>query len=185
MELINKYSNIKHKIHLILTKINYEYIDKLILDIHNRQINADIEIVNLHAYEFNKYTNESLMYTSKDSQIYNWLKKCQKIAQEYGLKLTIPDPTDKIDKCGSFWSRFQTWPVYGIDAKKYQENVIIGGCRAVVNGNLNTLGYIFDYNNIMDLWNNEHFALYRSNLIKGIYPDKECAKCQSFMGRHQ
>ena len=50
-------------------------------------------------------------------------------------------------------------------------------CAAVVRGNLNSLGYIFDYDNIMDAWNSKKLVEIRSNLLKGIYPSEYCKNC--------
>ena len=44
-------------------------------------------------------------------------------------------------------------------------------------GELNSLGYLFDYDNIIDAWNNEKLVQIRKNLIRGIYPDENCKKC--------
>jgi len=182
MEYINKHCNIKFKIHLILTKFNYLSIDKLIEEIFNRHINADLELVNLHPYNFNEITSLQAPFKSNDLEIINYLKNLEKIAKKFSINLSYPRPFDQpgTGKCNSFWTRFQTWPVKGIDEKRYHENIIIGGCNAVVKGDLSTLGYIFDYENIMDLWNNEYFVKYRTMLLAGAFPDKECVNCQSF-----
>lgn len=181
MKYISKHSNILFGAHLIITKHNYQNLNQIIEDLSKRRINARLEIVNLHPSNFNEFTSLDSVYTSKDEDITNALIDAKLHGKKKGIKVSIPDPFDKKEgQCGSFWTRFQTWPVKGNDPKRYHENVIIGGCNAVVKGNLNSLGYIFDYDNIMDLWNNEHFVKIRENLIKGIYPDKECVNCQSY-----
>lgn len=50
-------------------------------------------------------------------------------------------------------------------------------CAAVVNGKLNSLGYLFDYDNIMDAWNSPKLVEIRKNLLNGIYPSKYCKYC--------
>jgi len=111
------------------------------------------------------------------------LIEAERYAQESKVEISIPEPFDGQNRnCGSFWTRFQVWPVKGIDPKRYSENVIIGGCNAVVRGHLKSLGYFFDYNNIMELWNNDKFQTIRRNLLKGVYPDLECKTCQSYAG---
>ena len=42
---------------------------------------------------------------------------------------------------------------------------------------------VADYRNMMDLWNNEFFIKYRTMLLNGEYPDKECVNCQSYQKR--
>jgi hypothetical protein len=121
------------------------------------------------------------MYRSTDTNITDELYRIKAIGQECNIKVSFCKPSDSKDlMCGSFWARFQTWPVKGIPEERYHENVIVGGCNAVVKGNLNTLGFFFNYDNIMDLWNNDYFVTIRDNLMKGIYPDKECKDCQSY-----
>jgi MoaA/NifB/PqqE/SkfB family radical SAM enzyme len=184
MEYINKYSNIHFEVHYIITKHNYKHIDSLINDLASRKINCHIAIVNLYPHYFNDFTAVDSLYTSKDVEITAALQRAKELGEQRGIKVSIPLPADAGKGiCGSFWSRFQIWPVKGVDEKRYGENVIIGGCNAVVRGNLNSLGYLFDYKNVMELWNNEHFVKIRKNLLAGIYPDQECRFCQSYRGK--
>ncbi len=186
MEYINKYSNIHFEVHYIITKHNYQHIDKLINDLSRRRINCHIAIVNLHPYGFNDFTSPRSLYTSKDVHITNALQKAKELGKERGIPVSTPLPADAGPGiCGSFWTRFQTWPVKGIDRERYGENVIVGGCNAVVIGNLKSLGYLFDYDNIMELWNNEHFVTIRESLLRGVYPDKACQSCQNYNQKHQ
>jgi MoaA/NifB/PqqE/SkfB family radical SAM enzyme len=181
LEYLSKRSNVKFEIHYILTKTNYMSIDPLIRDLHSRQIRCYVAVVNLHPHNFNSFTSPDMMYRSSDTAITDELYRIENVGNKYGIEVKICKPSDSKDiKCGSFWSRFQTWPVKGIAEERYHENVIVGGCNAVVKGNLNTLGLFFDYKTIMDLWNNDYFLKIRSNLIKGIYPDTECKDCQAY-----
>ena len=50
-------------------------------------------------------------------------------------------------------------------------------CAAVVRGELSSLGYLFDYENIMDAWNNPVLVEIRENMIRGKYPDEWCKTC--------
>jgi MoaA/NifB/PqqE/SkfB family radical SAM enzyme len=181
MEYINRYSNIHFEVHYIITKHNYQHIDWLINDLARRRINCHVAIVNLHPHGFNEFTSLKSVYTSRDVKITSTLKEVQALGRKKGISVSIPTPFDRGKGiCGSFWTRLQTWPVNGIDENRYGENVIIGGCNAVIKGKLNTLGYIFDYDSIMELWNNEYLVKIRENLLKGIYPDYECRHCQNF-----
>ncbi|HUT22275.1 MAG TPA: radical SAM protein [Candidatus Bipolaricaulota bacterium] len=181
MEYLSKNSKIKFKSHLIITKHNYLKLNDLIDEFAKRKINTMLEIVNLHPHGFNELTSKDSVYLSGDVEITEALSAAKAYGKEKGVKVLIPLPFDKKEgRCGSFWTRFQTWPVKGNDPKRYGENVIIGGCNAVVLGDLSSLGYMFDYDNIMDLWNNERFVKIRKDLMNGIYPDKECANCQSY-----
>jgi MoaA/NifB/PqqE/SkfB family radical SAM enzyme len=186
MEYINKHSDIHFEVHYIITKHNYKDIDKLIDDLSRRRINCHISIVNLHPHGFNDFTSTFSLYTSKDVHITTALEKAKMLGRKRGIPVSIPLPADAGPGiCGSFWTRFQTWPVKGIDRGRYGENVIVGGCNAVVIGKLKSLGYIFDYINIMDLWNNEHFVRIRENLLRGIYPDEACQSCQNYNQKNQ
>jgi len=181
MEFISHHSNIRFEAHYLITKFKYEHINDLVRDLASRRINCNLAIVNLHPHDFNEFTSPDSVYTSKDLQITEALQKAKALGEEKGIEVSIPVPSDASNGiCGSFWARFQIWPVRGIDESRYAENVIVGGCNAVVIGNLKSLGYIFDYENIMDLWNNEHFVRIRKNLLKGIYPDEACSTCQSY-----
>lgn len=181
MSYINKHKRIRFHIHLILTKINYMHIEDLIDDLHKNNINAQLDIVNLHPHDFNEFTTKDKAYFSSDIEITKALEAAKEKGEKVGITVSIPKPFDKAPSiCGSFWTRFQIWPVKGNDPKRYHENVIVGGCNAVVKGKLSTLGYIFDYNDILDLWNNEHFVKNRKILLSGEYPDSECENCQSY-----
>ncbi len=183
MEKISKHTNILFRVHLILTTYNYKHINNLIDDLHKRKINATLEIVNLHPHNFNQYTSNEAVYTSGNTDIEKALKEASELGKKKGIPVSVPQPFDSHkNPCGSFWTRLQTWPVAGNDPERYHENVIVGGCNAVVIGDLNTLGYFFDYENIMDLWNNEILVDIRKNLLNGVYPDKACVTCQSYMG---
>lgn len=181
LEYLSKRSNIKFEIHYILTKINYMYIGPLMHDLNARHIRCYVAVVNLHPHNFNSFTSPDMMYRSSDTAITEELYRIKNLGNKYGIEVMICKPSDSKDiKCGSFWTRFQTWPVKGIAEERYHDNVIVGGCNAVVKGSLKTLGYFFDYKTIMDLWNNTHFLNVRGNLMKGIYPDKECKDCQAY-----
>jgi MoaA/NifB/PqqE/SkfB family radical SAM enzyme len=181
MEYLSSLSNIVFEIHYIITKYNYKNLTLLINELAKRKINCYIAIVNLHASGFNDFTSPRSAYKESDINITNALKQAESLGLEKGIKVSLPTPVDKNNgQCGSFWTRFQTWPVEGIDESRYAENVIVGGCNAVVRGNLNTLGYMFDYDNVMDLWNNKYFVEIRENLLKGVYPDDECKVCQNY-----
>jgi len=181
MEYINQNSNIHFEVHYVLTRLNYAHLDDLINDLARRKINCHVAIVNLHPYGFNEFTSPESVYMSKDLEISKALQAAKALGQEKGIEVSIPSPFDSgTGMCGSFWTRIQTKPIMGVDRKRYAENVIVGACNAVVIGNLKTLGYIFDYDNIMDLWNNEYFVRIRGNLLKGIYPDEACTTCRSY-----
>ena len=183
MEYISRHSSVHFEVHYIITRLNYEHIDLLIEDLARRRINCHVAIVNLHAHGFNEFTSPYAVYTSKDIHMTKALHQAEALGRAKGIPVYLPSPADiGSGVCGSFWSRLQTWPVKGIDKDRFADNVIVGGCNAVVIGNLKSLGYFFDYKNIMELWNNEHFAQIRQNLIKGIYPDEACRFCQNYKG---
>jgi len=181
LEYISAHSNILFEVHYLITKFNYQHIDALIKDLSLRKINCHVAIVNLHPYGFNEFTSPNALYTSKDLHITRSLLAARKLGEKMGIRVSIPDPADNNPGiCGSFWTRFQIRPVKGIEKTRYEENIIVGACNAVVLGNLKSLGYVFDYDNIMQLWNNDHFVRIRQDLLNGVYPDKACRSCMNY-----
>jgi hypothetical protein len=79
-----------------------------------------------------------------------------------------------------FWQKIQVWPVRGNDPRRYHENLVPHACRAVVMGRLSSLGYIFDYDDLMDFWNSETMVSIRRGIIDGRYPDDECRFCYCY-----
>ncbi len=181
MAYLSQHTPICFHVHYILTKHNYEHIARLIDELSGRRINCRLDIVNLQAHDFNEFTSPKSLYLAADTDITEALRQAKEYGREKGISVTTPTPVDGgKSMCGAFWSRIQTWPVKGIDQSRYGENVIVGGCNAVVLGKLNSLGYLFDYENIMQLWNNYKYLQIRSNLLNGIYPDSECRLCQNY-----
>ena len=181
MSYISSRSSIHFEVHYLLTKFNYQHIDKLIYDLSRRKINCHVAVVNLHPHGFNAFTAPEACYRSGDTHITDQLQRASVVGRERGLEVAVPDPVDEGEKrCAAFWSRFQIWPVKGVDEHRFGHNVVIGGCNAVVIGKLKSLGYISDYRNIMDLWNNERFVKIRRDLLRGVYPDELCRTCQNW-----
>ena len=56
-------------------------------------------------------------------------------------------------------------------------------CAAVIRGELNSLGYLFDYKTMMEAWNNEKLVKLRENIIKGVYPSEWCKRCFYYHGK--
>ncbi len=170
LEEIADKTNIMINISYILSKFNYSSIPLLIDDLVNRKItNVGINISNLYSYDFNKYTETSVVYTSDDIEITNALLNAKNYGMSKGVKVSIPLPADKDSSgCTVFDKKIQIWPVQGNDPDRYHENLIPHACRAVVKGDLNSLGYVFDYDNIMDMWNNDKLVEIRKNLLHGI-----------------
>lgn len=184
IEYISKNSSIKINISYILTKKNYKNIDKLIDDLDKRRIkNVSININNLYSYDFNEFSSTSSVYTSQDEDITNQLNKVYNYGKIKKIEVNIPTPADlDTSRCNIFWDKIQIWPVRGNDPKRKHENLIPHACRAVVKGELNSLGYIFDYDNIMDMWNNSKLVEIRENILKGKYPSRECRFCHHYQG---
>jgi MoaA/NifB/PqqE/SkfB family radical SAM enzyme len=182
MQEISKKAGILFDMHLILTKHNYQNMDKLVEDLYNRGVNFRFSIVNLHPHNFNDFTSIDAVYKSNDVEIKKELDKVEHICKELGVQVSIPEPFDKAtSKCGVFWSRLQTIPSWDIPKEKWMGNVIQGDCNAVVKGKMRSFGNIFDYDNLFDLWNNEILVKIRKDLIHNKYPDKECKNCQNYL----
>ena len=184
LKYISDNSNIRLDIHYILTRLNYKTLPSLVNDLSNMEIkNWCLNIVNLFSYDFNEFTSSSSVYTSRDDEIKLILEKVVDLGKNKGISINIPEPADTGNhECSVFWDKVQTWPVKGINSKRYHENLIPHACRAVVLGNLNSLGYIFDFDNIMDFWNNEKLVSIRKGILLGDYPDNECKYCYCYNG---
>lgn len=177
--LAQKADNIIINATVILTRSNYSNIPGIIPDlIRNKIHNLKLTVTNLMSYDYSDFTSSDNVYISSDYEITAMLKDLVEIGREHGIKVSVPQPADKTKHmCSMFWNKFQTWPVKGCIKERYIENMIPCACAAVVNGGLYSLGYLFDYDNVMDAWNNEKLREIRKNLILGKYPDENCKKC--------
>jgi MoaA/NifB/PqqE/SkfB family radical SAM enzyme len=182
IEYISCRSNIIIDVHHILTKNNYKDLYKLPEMLYQRNINFKISVVNLHPYGFNSWTDISNVYLNNNRVIKKELDKFSKFCQSKKISFTIPLPFDsKKSKCKVFWSRIQLIPIKTLQKEKWIGNAIPGYCNAVVNGKLDSIGNIFDYNDVMEFWNNPILVKIRQDLINGKYPEKACASCQNYV----
>jgi pyruvate-formate lyase-activating enzyme len=185
MTSINKGApEVKFYVHWILTKLNYKGIDNLLLLLKKRKINFKLDIVNLHAYEFNDFCSLESRYLKSDKNITRELNYIEKFAKIHKLEVNFPKPVDvKTEKCGGFWSRVQIgFASHDIPKEKWHGNFLpVGGCDAVVKGKIRSFGNILN-KDIMSVWNGKSMKAVRKNLIKGIYPDEEaCKGCQNYI----
>lgn len=180
LTVISANSSIPIMISCILTKHNYATLADLVHILSQRKIYAHLDIVNLFSYDFNEHTSSSIVYCSSDTAITEELKKVKALGRKLHIPVTIPSPCDDGRKhCTVFWDKIQTWPVKGTAPGRGHENIVPHACRAVVLGELASLGYVFDYDTVMDLWNNEALVQIRSNLLQGLFPSEECRYCPS------
>ena len=179
LKYISANSKIRIRLNIILTKKNYKDLYKIVdLMQENNIKNYDITVINLFTYKGSSFTAKENTYTSADKDICDELTKLKIHAEECNIACSIPEPADKCSfKCDHFWTKFQLWPVMGCEKEKYAENMIPMACAAVVNGNLNSLGYLCDYSDLMSAWNNKKIVELRKNLLKGVYPSEECSNC--------
>lgn len=185
MSSINKKApGIKFRAHWILTKHNYKGIDKLLFKLKERGINFKLDIVNLHAYEFNEFCSLKARYLLGDEHITKELKKIREIADREGMQVTIPVPIDKKTvKCESFWSRIQIgFASHDLPREKWYGNCLpVGGCDAVVKGDIRGFGNLLETENLWDVWNSKEMKNVRRDLIKYKYPDRACVNCQNYI----
>lgn len=179
LKYISENSNIVLRINMILTHENAEKITKIIdLFLGNGITNFRLDICNLFSYEECSFASSDNVYVSNDIEITKELLEVVDYGRNKGIEVNIPSPADKTNEmCKIFWQKFQTWPVKGCKQERYGENMVPVACAAVVNGDLNSLGYLFDYDNIMDAWNSPKLVEIRTNLLKGIYPSEYCKNC--------
>ncbi|MCR2045719.1 radical SAM protein [Acetatifactor muris] len=177
LEYLGRNSNVRIRAVNILTRSNFRYLRGIIDDLLLRKVNFELWITNLLSYDYSPYTSSDNVYQSGDIEITKALAEVEEYAKEKGVKIGIPEPADYERECSVFWESFQTWPVRGCEKERYVENMIPHACAAVVRGKLNSQGYLFDYDNIMDAWNNEIIVKIRENILKNRYPDEWCKKC--------
>lgn len=179
LRYINQHSNIFLDLHFLLTRLNYRSLIPLMEDFKKYELkNCYLNVVNLFSYDMNEFTNQDVVYTSKDKEITEVLHQAVFLGQECGISVFIPEPADSNTwDCDVFWQKVQLWPVKGNSQERYHENLIPHACRAVVLGELNSLGYIFDFKTIMDFWNSKRMVSIREGILSGNYPDKECQYC--------
>lgn len=180
LEYLSKRSKIHIVAYLILTKSNWHNIKGIIDDFLDRGINNfKLEIGNLFSYDYSEFTSSENVYISTDKEITEMLEEVKEYGKNRGgVQVDIPRPADETTEiCNMFWTKFQTWPVKGCDSKRYGENMVPMACGAVVRGDLCSLGYIFDYKNIMEAWNSPRLVEIRKNLLHGVYPSEYCKKC--------
>lgn len=178
MEYLSRKAGIFLEAHCILLQDNRDTLMPLIDDLANRGIKGRLDIVHLHPYGFNDATSLRHRYLERDTETTAVLNRTKAYAERKGVQITIPSPLDRgQQRCGSFWSRMQIWPVAGVAKEHRCDNMIIGACNAVVLGEMNSHGYVFDYRNVMEMWNNEHLVGIRAGLLEGKYPDAACAAC--------
>ena len=182
LEYIGENSNLLIKAVVIVTKQNYKNVKGIIDEFLIRNVYTELLIVNLLSYDYSEYTSSDNVYCSADEEITRALQELQDYADIKGIRVTSPKPADKEDDCYVFWSEFQTWPVKGCDENRYGENMIPHACAAVIRGELNSLGYLFDYKTMMDAWNNPILVKLRENMMHGIYPSAWCKKCFYYHG---
>jgi MoaA/NifB/PqqE/SkfB family radical SAM enzyme len=164
--------------HFVLTKLNYTHIEALAATLINRDIKCTLAIVNIHPYGFNELTDIRNAYYSVDLEITRVLERVTSQCFGSCVNVSVPTPFDTARVCGSLWSRFQVWPVDITPENRRDENIVIGGCSAVVLGDMH-LGYFFDYSSIMELWNNPYFVAYRTKMLNGEYPSMYCVNCSN------
>lgn len=167
---------------LILTKKNYENLEGILDDFLERNCHFELSIYNLFSYDYSEFTSSDNVYTSKDHEITKALKRLQAYGEQKGIAVRIPKPADQEHKCDVFWNTFQIWPVKGCDTDRYGENMVPHACAAVVKGGLNSLGYLFDYPDLMSAWNSETLVAIRENLLQNQYPSEHCRTCYAYQG---
>lgn len=182
LEYISQRTDIMLDVHFLLTRLNYATLPVLLEDMIERGIrNLRLCVVNLFSYDFNAFTASDNVYVSGDHHVTKVLEQVRHTAAEHGVDLFLPMPADQWHTgCDVFWQKIQIWPVQGNDPKRIKENTVPHACRAVVSGDLSSLGYLFDFDDIMAFWNNPRLVNIRQNLLENQYPDQECRHCYCY-----
>lgn len=175
--LSKRASNIKIVASIILTRKYYHNLKGIIDDFYKRGIkNCSLEIFNLFPYNFSEFTSVENVYRKEDTDITRYLKEMKKYGKSKGIEVSIPKPAGYAP-CKTFWNKLQLWPTAGCKLERGDENMLPQSCPAVVCGDLASMGYLMDYESIMEAWNNDYLVKVRSDLLRGIYPDEYCKIC--------
>lgn len=177
LEYLGQNSDIRIRAVNILTRNNFKNLNGIIDDLMARNVNFELDLTNLLSYDYSDFTSSDNVYNSNDVEITETLENLKQYAKQKGVKVYIPKPAAEESSCGVFWDTFQTWPVRGCEKERYVENMIPHACAAVIRGELSSMGYLFDYDNIMDAWNNTTLVEIRKNILQGKYPSEWCKKC--------
>ncbi len=170
---------IKLKLFLIITRKNYQNLSNIIDECEKYKIkNYELIIGNLNSYDYSEFTSSDNVYVSTDTHIMSELTKVKEYGEKRNINVSIPKPADSIDHmCNVFWTKFQTWPTRGCNHDKKHTNMVPMACKAVVKGDIKSLGYLLDYDSLMDAWNSEELVKIRRNLLSNIYPSEYCKEC--------
>jgi MoaA/NifB/PqqE/SkfB family radical SAM enzyme len=181
LEIMQKLSakGVPLEAHFALTKLNFMSLSKLAQTLVQRGITCTLAIVNIHPHGFNEITDMQNAYFARDAAITDELRRAAEECAGTCVTMNVVEPFDADRRCGVFWTRFQVGPVMATAREHIDENVIPGACNAVVRGNLTTLGNLFDYDSIMELWNNHFFVEYREKILRGEYVDPWCKNCSN------
>ncbi len=182
LRYLSAHSDILIAVHHLLTHQSYADLYRLPQLLKQNNINFQLDVVNLHPYNFNQWTALDNVYTHKDVHITRELERLAQYCTENKIPYSIPVPFDENDQaCNTFWARIQVMPMGSLPKERQLGNAIPSYCNAVVNGNLHTIGNILDYDKVMDFWNNPHLVTIRQNLINGQYPSPACVHCQNYI----
>ena len=179
LEKISRSTDIHFSIMYIYTKQNYKDVHKLVELLHNKCVNFDFNIISLDPYNFNEFTSLSNAYTSDINDMTNELNILKDKCKELQINLNVANPIDipPAKKEELFWKQIHFSPSRDVPEYQWNGNAYIRLCMGVVKGDLSSLGYLYDYNSLMDFWNNEKYKKIRKNMIKGIYPSNQCKYC--------
>lgn len=164
----------------IITRENHTNLPGLINTLYKHGIRLRLNVENLFPHMFNEFTAMENVYHLGDWDIAASLQEARELAKatRESIELTLPTPFgDPVARCSVFWDKIQIWPVKGVDAARYDENLVPHACNAVVLGDMNSLGYVSDYPDVMALWNNPTLVALRIKILAGEAPDKFCWSC--------
>lgn len=179
LEHISKSSDIHFSIMYIYTKQNYRNVHKLVELLYSREVDFNFNIISLDPYNFNDFTSPSNAYMSSMCDMTRELNVLKETCNELKVNLNVSPPIDVplTQKADYFWKQIHFSPTRAVPESKWNGNAYIRLCMGVVKGDLSSLGNLYDYDSLMDFWNNDKYKQIRKNLLKGIYPSDQCKFC--------
>lgn len=161
----------------LLTRKNWRDLENVVRAIHAHKLNIPLKTVRVFPHGINEFTapenawkNELLNVEEREG-----LMEIFGLARSLGVKLHLFNEDESIE-CSVFWKKIQIWPTR-ISEKDRLDNIIPHACNAVVLGDIGSLGYVSDYNDIFSLWNNRILQELREKIINNKYPDAHCVNC--------
>lgn len=161
----------------LLTRTNWRDLETVVRSLHAWKLPIPLQAVRVFPHAMNAFTDAGNAWDREHLTPGEeaGLAEIVRLARSLGVRLWVPDP-DARGRCDVFWTKLQVWPTRG-SAPGRHDNLVPHGCNAVVLGDMASLGYVFDFPDVLSLWNSPALVRIRRSLLAGIAPDAHCRHC--------